>query len=234
MRDRFLQSGDQLSGFAPHEVLELLLFYAVPRVNVNPLAHQLMKEFGSLSAVLSASAEELQAIKGISKSGAVMIMLIRRMMNYVNLERLGERPYIRNVKEAKAFCSALFAGVGEERLYLICLDAQGRVINAVLLFIGTIDEVPAYSRVVVGAAIRYTAHHVVLAHNHPSGVLEPSGKDIEMTEELRDAFMKVDVRLNDHIIYADGECLSYDQWKNARGTEQKLPRPKPKAAEPRA
>ena len=231
MRERFLQSDAKLSGFAPHEVLELLLYYAIPRVNVNPLAHRLMDRFGSVNAILSASVEELHQIKGISKSGAVMIMLIRRLMNYMNLESLGEKPFMRNISEARAYCARLFADAGVERFYLICLDAQARVTNAVLLSTGTINEVSVYPREVIGMALRYDAHHVVLAHNHPSGVLEPSKADIEMTELLRDAFSKVDMLLQDHIIYADGQCLSYAKWISARDTRPKLTRPRTKAAE---
>ena len=230
MRQRFLKSDERLSGFAPHEILELLLFYGIPRVNVNPLAHQLLKRFGSLNAVLSASVEELQEIDGISKSGAVFIALMRRTMNYVSLERLGEKPYMRNLKECKAYCSVLFSDADEERFYVICLDAQNRVLNAVLLFTGTINEVAVYPREVIGKVIRLNAYYVVLAHNHPSGILEPSNADLHMTDLLREAFSNVDIRLQDHIIYADGQCLSLTQWKKEL-EQQRLPKPRAKAAD---
>ena len=226
----FLHSDIQLSDYAPDEVLELLLLSAIPRGNLKPLANRLIKEFGSLNAVLSATFEELREIKGLSKSGAVTIMQIRRIINYINRANLGEKPFMRNVRDAKAFCSVLFSGTSEERFYLICLDARRRVINTVLLSIGTIDEVSVYPREVVGTAIRYNAHHIVLVHNHPSGILEPSDADIEMTERLMEAFFKVDMVLQDHIIYADGQCLSYSQWKNAKGIPSKSTPPRQRVA----
>lgn len=231
MRQRFQGSG--LSGFAPHEVLEMLLFYAIPRKNVNPIAHRLLKRFGSLNAVLSASVEALQETEGISKSAAILITLIGPTMRYADRELLGARPYMRNVREAKEFCAHLFANAHEERFYVICLDAQGRVIREVMVFSGTIDEVIVYPREVIAAAIRHNAHDVVLAHNHPSGVMEPSDADIQTTELLRESLSKIDITLQDHIIFADGQCLSYSQWQKSREIRPLLETPRAKAAETR-
>lgn len=216
MRKRYLETG--LASFAPHEALELLLFYAVPRINVNPLAHRLLTHFGSLEAVLSAPPEQLQQVPGIGASAAVLISLIQPLYRDAERERLGDKPLITNYREAKDYCRSLFGGTSEEVLYVICLDAQGRVLRAVRAITGTIDEIAIYPRTIVGAAIRHNAHSVVLAHNHPSGVLEPSPADVQTTAMLRAALGGVDITILDHIIYADGECVSMEQWQHQAHT----------------
>ena len=211
MRQRFVKGG--LENFAPHEALELLLFYAIPRRDVNPLAHQLIKRFGSLSAVLTASTEQLQQEIGITENAATLLTLIAPLVQFAEKDMLGEKPFMRNLREARALCRTLFTDAKEERFYVICLDAQGRVTRAVKVFSGTIDEITVYPRKVLETAFRYNAHAVVLMHNHPSGVAEPSAADIETTNILRDALEKVDIRLQDHLIYAEGQCVSISQWE---------------------
>lgn len=211
MRQRFELNG--LEGFAPHEALELLLFYAIPRRDVNPLAHQLLKHFGSLDAVLRAAPAQLAQIPGIGKSAAALIALVQPLFRYAERERQGEKPVLANYQDAKAFCAHLFAGKTDEVLYVISLDAQGRVLRSTPVTHGTIDEVAIYPRKIVGDALLHNAHAVVLAHNHPSGVAEPSEADLLATQRLRDAFAGVDILLMDHIIYGDGNCTSIKQWE---------------------
>ena len=211
MRQRFAENG--LTGFAPHEALELLLFYAIPRRNVNPLAHRLIDHFGSLGAVLEAAPDQLQRVPGIGEATASLISMVSALYRHAEQERLSDRAFVTNLKEAKAYCRHLFAGKQDEVLYVICLDAQGRVLRAVPAIRGTIDEIVIYPRIVVGMAIRHNAHSVVLAHNHPSGACEPSDADLRTTDLLRVALAGVDISLMDHLIYADGECVSMVQWQ---------------------
>lgn len=214
MRARFLEGG--LSGFAPHEALEMLLYYAIPRRDTNALAHRLLKHFGSLKAVLEAPPEQLSQVPGIGEQTAVLLTLVQQIGRMADQERLGEKPVLTNLREARAYCALLFHGAMDEVLYVICLDAQGRVLRAVPAITGTIDEMAIYPRVIVGAAIRHNAHTVLLAHNHPSGVAEPSDADLATTEQLRAALGAVDIRLLDHIICAESECVSISQWEKAR------------------
>lgn len=228
MRARFAQAG--LEGFAPHEALELLLFYAIPRRNVNPLAHHLIDRFGSLGAVLDAQPEQLCQVEGISEASATLISLVAALARASEKERQAQRAVITNYRDAKDYCAHLFMGKTDEVLYAICLDAQGRVLRAVPAITGTIDEIAIYPRTIVRTALWHEAHAVVLAHNHPSGVLEPSDADIETTALLREALGMVDIGLLDHIIYADGECMSMAQWQQAR-QPQPLHDRKPRAAD---
>lgn len=229
MRKRFLQGG--LSSFAPHEMLELLLFFAIPRRNVNPLAHQLLQHFGSLSAVLEAEPEQLMQVPGIGESAAVLLALLSPIVREADQKRFGDKPCVTNYREAKDYCQSLFQGAQDEVLYVVCLDAQGRVLRAVRAITGTIDEIAIYPRTIVSAAIRHNAHSIVLAHNHPSGVREPSDADIRTTDQLRETLSGMDIKLLDHIIYADGECLSMEQWRHDNHAATVYPHSTQKAAD---
>lgn len=229
MRARFMHGG--LNGFAPHEVLELLLFYAIPRRNVNPLAHRLLEHFGSVWAVLNAPPEQLTQVPGIGAQSAALLSAVAAAYRFADLDRLGERPIVNNYREAKAYCAQLFAAAREEVLYVVCLDAQGRVLRAVPAISGTIDEIAIYPRTIVAMAIRHNARNVVLAHNHPSGLREPSDADIRTTELLREALGAVDIEVLDHIIYADGECTSMAQWQRLKRATPLFDEKVPKAAD---
>lgn len=214
MRERFAQNG--LSGFAPHEALELLLYYAIPRRNVNPLAHNLLRHFGTLEAVLQADPVQLRQVPGIGDGAATLLAMVLPLARLAERQRTTGQPIITNYREAKAYCRTLFDGKGDEVLYVISLDAQGRVLHATAAITGTIDEIAIYPRTVISCALRHNAHAVVLAHNHPSGVCEPSDADVRTTETLKDALSSIDIALLDHVIYADGECVSMQQWQQMK------------------
>ncbi|MDR0929194.1 MAG: DNA repair protein RadC [Oscillospiraceae bacterium] len=211
MRARYKAGG--LAGFAPHEALEMLLFYAIPRRNVNPLAHALINEFGSLRGVLTAPPERLRKIEGLGEGAALLLSLTQSIAAYIESERPPVRALMSNRLDAQRYCAQLFATAREEILYVICLDGQGRVLKAVPAIQGTIDEISIYPRTIVAVALNNDAQSVVLAHNHPSGVAEPSHADLQTTDLLDRALMMVGIRMLDHIIYAEGVCTSVRQWR---------------------
>lgn len=229
MRQRFAHNG--LEGFAPHEVLELLLFYAIPRQNVNPLAHRLIHHFGSLDAVLCATPQQLCQVQGVGEQTAILLSLVSLSAQYAERHKQSQRQMVGNYRDAKEYCRHLFTGNAEEVLYVICMDAQSRVLRAVPAITGTIDEITIYPRTIVGTALQHSAHSVLLAHNHPSGVKDPSDSDIHTTEILRNALNAVDIVLLDHIIYADGECTSMAQWEQLRRIAPVYGKETPKAAD---
>lgn len=206
LRERFLQEG--IGSFSEHEVLELLLMYAIPQRDVNPLAHALLDTFGSLSAVLEADVSELMRVSGVGLNTASLITLMPQLMGYYHRSAMGDRPVIHNLAAARQYAGALFIGAHEERVYMICLDQNGRVLHPALLHKGTIDEVKLYPREVVETAIRYHAHAVLLAHNHPSGRAEPSMEDYQTTRRVIDALGVISVRVVDHLIFAGEDVYS--------------------------
>ena len=214
LKERMFSEG--LRGFAPHEVLELLLCFAIPQRDVNPLAHALLDTFGSLSAVLEADAEALMACPGMGRNATALLTMLPQLVGYYTRDRLQERPMLGNAGQAGRYCTTLFYGMANEAVYLICLDAQNRVIHPALLQNGTVDQSPVYPRDVVETALRHRAHAVVLTHNHPGGSLQPSAADYEVTRMVMAALEVVDVRVIDHIIVSREGFLSMAQQSAGR------------------
>lgn len=206
MRERYLAGG--LDGFAPHEVLELLLFYAIPQKNVNPVAHALMERFGSLHAVLEASADQLKQVKGIGEYAATYLTLYAQVAKQAELSRVGARETLSNRKMAEDHCIRLLAGFKREHFYAVCLNAQMQVLNDSLIAKGSLSEVPSYPRLVAEAALTHNAHSVLLCHNHPGGSLIPSQGDMEATRQLGELLKGLEIVLVDHVIVAGGKALS--------------------------
>lgn len=198
LRHRFKQSG--LKGFSDHEVLELVLTYAIPRIDVNPLAHQLILAFGSLAAVLEASKEELMQIKGIGERAATLITLALPLMQRYEQSRLLPKQQFETFSALAAYCSTLFIGAQEEQFVLLCLDAKMQLTKQVLMNTGTADAVQITPRQVVREAIRCNAVSVAVCHNHPSGDPKPSLADMELTQGIRDALSMVGIKLVDHVV----------------------------------
>ena len=206
MRERFRREG--LNGFADHEALELMLFYAIPQRNVNPLAHALLERFGSFHGVLEASEEELCRVEGVGEYAAVLLRLFAAVGRRVEESRAGQREKLRNRMEAQEHCRRLLAGRRQEAFYVVCLDGQLQVLADVQIATGSLSEVAAYPRLVAEAVLRHNAHSVVLCHNHPGGSAVPSQSDLDMTAELAALLSSLEVALADHIIVADGETFS--------------------------
>lgn len=206
LRERFRVQG--LGGFAEHEVLELLLTYAIPQKDVNPLAHALLERFGSLAAVLEADAGELMRVPGVGENAATLIALMPELFGSYQRSLLGDRPVITTFQEAVRYCLSLFYGAHEEEIYLICLDQSGRVLHPALLRRGTIDSVTLYPREVVELALRHRAHAVLLAHNHPSGHAHASQADQTVTQLVAQALGVVGVRLVDHLVISGQSACS--------------------------
>ena len=206
MRQRFREDG--LEGFADHEVLELLLFSAHARANVNPLAHALLDTFGSLKGVLEAEPADLMTVEGVGEEAATLISLMVPMFRrYTASLREGKRRLCSS-DEAQAYCAALLTGLRSERFYVICLDTRGGLLGARMAAEGTLDQVPAYPRIVAEIALRYNAASVILCHNHPSGDCTPSREDIELTHRLDRLLADMDITLADHIIVGAGDTYS--------------------------
>ena len=206
MRERARQEG--LDAFSEHEVLELLLTYAIPRRNVNQLAHALIETFGSLSAVLEADGRELMRVAGMGEQAATLLTLMPQFMRYYQMNAQGKRPVILNLAQARAYCAPLFLGLGEERIYMVCLSRAGAVLHRALLHTGTVEQVPLSPRTVVEAALRHKAYCVLLAHNHPSGTVEPSDEDAELTRAISTALYLIGVQRVDHLIFAHAQAYS--------------------------
>lgn len=221
LRERLRSEG--LDGFSEHEALELLLTYAIPQRDVNPLAHELITRFGSLSAVLDADESELLRVPGVGERAASLISLMPQLLRRYQLSSMGERPVVDNLASAKRYCEALFLGSYEERVYLICLDQGGRVLHPALMGKGTLDQAPLYPRDIVATALRYHAYAALLAHNHPSDIPHPSQADYDATVMAISALDTIGVRMVDHLICTHGGVYSMAQHTQGGLREQSAP-----------
>ena len=209
-RDRLRRRlrAEGMASFTEHEVLELLLMYAIPQRDVNPLAHALIERFGSLAAVLEADESELMRVRGVGEHAAMLLSMMPALIGRYHQSKLGARHVVTNPAQAHTYCRTLFAGVREERLYAICLDKAGHVIHPALMAQGTLDEVRVYPRQLVEIAVRYHAYNLLLAHNHPGGHCAASQSDIDATLGAARALQLINVNIVDHIVICSAGAYS--------------------------
>ena len=206
MRRRYLETG--MEGFADHEALELLLYYAIPRRDTNPIAHALMERYGSLSAVLNAPVEDLQKVEGIGESAAILLTLVPRISRQARLADAAQETVISSTERAGAYLLERFSGETRELVYLMCLDRKGKLLACKRLADGDVASADLNIRKVVEMALLTSASAVILAHNHPSGVAVPSSSDEAATRQVAEALRTIGVRLVDHIVVADRDFVS--------------------------
>ncbi len=220
LRDRFV--GEGVDNFAPHEALELLLTFVIPRKDVNIIAHDLLREFGSFSAVLEADREDLCRVSGIAENASVFLSLIPQITRYYLVDKWGDKPRINNTRAASEYLRGLYAGRNYECFYLLCLDSQLHLLYPALIVEGTIDETPMYPRMAVMAALRHKAHSAVIAHNHPGGSHRASYGDIHCTKRLVNALASVEIDVRDHLIVCGSEVLSLFREEGVSARETPL------------
>lgn len=211
LRARFLSSG--LDGFSEHEVLELLLCYAIPRRDVNDMAHALIERFGSLAGVLDASAGELMSVGGIGEQAAVLIKLIPQLTRKYQLSGLGDagKPLLDTVDKAGELLIAQFQSMTEETVLMLCLDRRCRLISMHTIGSGSEYLALVSVKTLVELAVSRKAHSVLLAHNHPKGVPLPSTEDTHATRRIAEALKAVGIALSDHIIVTGNEFSSMNE-----------------------
>ncbi len=207
LRESFLRQG--LDGMSDINVLELLLFYAIPRRDTNETAHLLLKRFGSLDKVFSASYEELCDVEGIGRNAASLIVLIPQIVKRSRLTGKKKIRLIRNSEDAREFFLPYFMFEQNEVLYLLCLDSKRAVLACTEMGRGTVNAVDANIRRIAEKALQTHAVSTIIAHNHPGGVAAPSREDEFFTRGLYNALETVGILLEDHIIVAEEETFSF-------------------------
>ena len=207
MKQRFINEG--LNGFDYHQVLDMLLFYTIPRRDTNELAHGLLEKFGTLESLFDATPEELIHKGGVSLNTAVFLSMIPQLARRYIMLKQGRKPVLDSSAKAGQFITSLFIGKNYEAFYVCCLNSQNQLNHAALVHEGTINEAPVYPRLIVETALRYQASSVILAHNHPGGSLKPSTADIEVTRKIVDALKTISISVVDHMIAAGSGYYSF-------------------------
>ncbi len=205
VKRRFLALGAE--GMDDHQLLELLLFYAVPRQDTNETAHRLLKHFGSLQNVLHASPEELTAVEGVGENAALLLRLTGDVSLHARCSALPQK-ILNSPDRTGAYFMELLAGEKKELLYQVCLDGKGKLLTCRCISRGSVASSPVQVRQVVENALYAGAHAILLAHNHPSGVALPSQQDVLTTRQIQEALAPLNIRLADHIVVADNDYVS--------------------------
>ena len=206
LKDRFLLEG--LDNFDALQALELLLFYAIPRVDTNPMAHRLLKRFGSLSQVLEAPVEELEKVEGIGRNAAVLLQLSMAVGRYYMVNRAQQNTVLSTTEKCAEFLIPYFHGRRNEVVYLLCLDAKCKLLCCREVGEGSVNSAAVSPRKVAEIALGANASSVVLAHNHPSGIAVPSAEDVQTTYRVANALNTVEIILADHVVVSDGDYTS--------------------------
>ena len=209
VKDRFRNEG--LDSFEPVHALELLLFYAVPRKDTKTLARALLDHFGSLTAVLEASPDELETVPGVGRNIATYLSLITAAGRYYLVRKTQEETILDTTEKYGNYLAGQFYGRRSETVYLLCLDAKCKVLSCQKVGEGDVNSVNIPIRRMVEIALMTNATTVVLAHNHTSGLAIPSREDVLTTRQLASALGAMDITLADHIVVADDDFVSMAQ-----------------------
>ena len=216
VKEEFLTRG--IEGWPDHRVLELILFYAIPQGDVNPLAHLLVDHFGSLTGVLHATYDQLVKVKGVGHNTAVLLQLIPAVAARYMRQNASFEHQIVDLWQLRELLEPYFFGQRDEVAYLVCMDGNSRLLATRKLGEGVVDTVQIATRKVLEAALDCNASQAVLAHNHVSGVAVPSNADVDTTLRLKRVLAEsVGITLVDHLIFAGGDMVSMAQSGLLRG-----------------
>ena len=200
LRERFEQSG--FNGFHDHEVIELLLSYAIPRRDVKPLAKELLSRFGSLSAVVDAPVVHLKQIDGVGSHASVLLAMVPRLIDRYLQDRWKRNESFHSTQDAVRYLSSLLGTERTEVFSILALNSQNALISAEEIQRGSVNRTAVFPRLVVEACLKHRATAVILAHNHPGGDPNPSSADRQLTRKLKRLLNDLDIQVHDHIIVA--------------------------------
>ncbi|MBQ7413741.1 MAG: DNA repair protein RadC [Alphaproteobacteria bacterium] len=203
IQDKFLATSD-CQVLPDYELLELILMRAIPRIDVKPLAKDLLNYFGSLSAIFSASPEELKQFPYIKKSALTLFKLILETNQRMIRQKLKDSPVLQHWENLIDYCCLYLQHKRIEHFMVLYLDSRFRLLRQEIPQTGTTDRVSIYPREILKQALVLGAHAVVIVHNHPSGYIEPSRADCEITVELYNTLKAGGIQFLDHLIVGSG------------------------------
>lgn len=207
LRERFLTGGAE--AMPDYELLELVLFRAIPRRDVKPLARALIEAFGDFNRVLSAPAARLAEIKGVGEAVIAELKIIEAAARRLARARVLSRPLVSSWDALLDYCHTVMAHRETEAFHVLYLDRRNALIADEAQAKGTVDHVPVYPREVAKRALELNASALILVHNHPSGDPTPSPEDIEMTGRIAAAAGALDLTLHDHLVIGKSREVSF-------------------------
>ncbi len=207
LRDRFMEGG--AAALPDYELLELLLFRAIPRMDVKPLARLLLDTFGDFNRVISASPQRLAMVKGVGEAVVIELKLVEAAAGRLMRAKVMNRPVLSSWNALLDYCQTVMAHRETEQFRILFLDRKNVLIADEEQAKGTVDHVPVYPREVVKRALELNASAIILVHNHPSGDPTPSEADISMTIQVQEAAQVLGIIVHDHLIIGKSRELSF-------------------------
>ena len=198
VREKYEKSGSE--SFKDHELLELVLFHAIPYRDTNPIAHRLLDTFGSLGGVFSAKIDALCAVEGVTRNAAILLKTYPDIWRAVCMSRSRDIMFLRSIDEAGRLLGSYFTEKTEERSVMLCLDSSLRVLNVSVLYEGSFNSVQISVKKVAETALSNNATAVIIAHNHPAGIAVPSSADRLTTDRIFETLKGLDILLLDHLV----------------------------------
>ena len=209
MRTRLLTAGP--TALADHEMLEMMLFLALPRRDTKPIARALLARFASFGGVIAAPPNDLRGIEGLGEAGVAALKLVQAAALRLAKAEVVEKPLLSNWDRLMEYLNAALARERVEQFHVLFLDTRNRLLADEAQARGTVNHTPVYPREVIKRALELHATALILVHNHPSGDPTPSQVDIDMTQEVKAAAGLLSIALHDHIIIGNGRWLSFRQ-----------------------
>lgn len=215
VRKEFLAKGFS-DDTPPHKILEMVLFYSIPRKDTNELAHILLKHFKTIENVLEASPEELKAIDGIGDNTIALFKLMLHIIKSYRDKKVVKDSLFKNYEEIYEYIFNKFIGIDKEQFCLISFNVRGECIGFDVLSKGDLTTVTITPRMILEIVFKRNAGYVILAHNHPGGDPLPSNNDVKTTEKVKKLLADINVGLLDHIIVSDCDYISMRQSANLK------------------
>ncbi len=209
LRERFDRSG--FEGFHDHEVLEMVLSYALPRRDTKGTAKELLEKFKTLSSVFDAPPSSLKEIDGVKDYAATFLAMIPRLLERYYKDRWKENPIIGSMNQAVDYISTLLCTKRVEVFCMLALNSRNGVIAVEEIQRGSVNKTAVFPRLVVEAALKHRATAVILAHNHPGGDPNPSQADRVLTQKLKKILNELDIAVHDHVIIAGPASFSFSE-----------------------
>ena len=212
MRSRYLNAGN-LDGFDEHQILEMLLFYAIPRKDTNEIAHKMIKEFGSLEILINSAPEAIANRTGVTLNTAVLVSMVGDIKNLCKTKAL-RGVKLKTAEQVKEYCAGLFKkDLMEEVFYVVCLDAERRVIAPIEVARGGESQVTIRLSALISQIGVLGARYAVCTHNHPHKIKKFSMDDMDTTIKLRAGLASYKIKLMDHILVCGEETVSMSETK---------------------
>jgi DNA repair protein RadC len=202
-----------LSAFSNYEVLEFLLTFALPRIDTKPIAKDLLRKYGTVSAVINAPIDELCEIKGLGQRSAALLTLVKDVMAYCLKEGIIDKPIITRRSDVEDYLRSYLRERRDECVAALYLDNGNRVLGVETIAEGTVNRCVIFPRKVMEGAMKHSAASFILVHNHPGGTAAASEEDWKTTERIFNAGKQIDIPMLDHIIISKDKAVSLREFK---------------------